>query len=532
MLPRTKQHYFLENVFLRSLSTWTFILMALCHFSLFSTEFRQAQIEQISFSGRSFALNRGSFHGVKKDAVAEFVWFDSKSNEWFSLGRAQAMNVINDRSYWFFETFRQDVIVEAPVRVEFVLRDELKGSLRPFQVRQNQVILDKGVHPIRYFVERQSLNPDDLVVNTQYDQEEFILEDDRPTRAQDITVFGFDEWYESRNLEILKEFNERLPSRHPRGNEMDEDFVDEEIQKIEEVAYKSILDAYLRHSPYVRDKRENFFYNIRPDDYYPQIQKTITNENVFQRYQREKVEGQLVSPRVRYRTERDGELWSSDMNEEELRHYFIQTGLKQELERQKRALGRRHSSEISFEFSTPLVTTANNEDPNLQGTNYSLGVHYEFHLVRTSEALTNWGLTLGLERSIAFYDIGGFNAIFSEGHFGLGVHYYFYNYPSLIDKIIGYVAVGIKRGNGDLRSANLIEDYDVQSLRFPFYLGFKYRFSGADERQVLTGVGWGLNFKFGYEVGEKNVLGFSEEDFNKVINPGVFTAHFGLSTYF
>lgn len=494
-------------------------------------DFRTAQVSQVSKSGRTFALDRGSFHGIETEMRAEFLWVAPGEDRLIRLGRAEALNVTPDRSYWLFESVRQDIVLETPAKVEFALTSSLRAGVRPFRIQQNKIILNEGVHPLEHFKDRQSHSPEDLVVrDEEYEEGEKVVET-KVLRDDDMTVHEFDVWYESRSLQYVPEYRQELSSKHPRSGDKRHDISDVE-QKFYDDAYDRIVEAYINHNQIVRDDREAFFYDLRPDEHYPQIRKTLTIDNVFDSYQRKKREEAKVSPLAQMRIERDGPLWSADMNRQELRNYFVQSGIEQEKRRQEKALRRHDSNEVTFEFATGLNKTANPDDPDFQGTNYSVGLSYEFHLGRTVEKLDNWGVLFGVERSVAFYDIGGFNAVYSEGHMMLGINYYLYNTPNVVRDYIGYIGAGFKLGAGDFRSAQLIEDHEIQSIRYPVYAGVKYRFSAGDERGNRLGLGWGVNVRLSYEVGEKNILGFSDEEFERSINPGVMAIHLGLSTYF
>lgn len=494
-------------------------------------EMRSAAVERISSSGRSFILNRGEFYGLKVGMRAEFMWQDPDRVELLRLGRAEVVKVDPDRSYWLFESVRQDVVLETPAEIEFALTSDLEQGIRPYRIHHNKVILNPGVHPLEYFSNRKSASPKELtVLSEDFEEAEKVVETD-VLKDEDISVDEYDYWYESRSKQYIPEYRQELSSKRPRSGSGRHD-ISVVAEDSYDRAYDSIVEAYLRHNKKVREDREAFFYDMRPDENYAQVRKTLTIDNVFQSYQRKRRAQTEVSDRAVRRMERDGPLWSSDMSQQELRDFFIESGVEQEKRRQERALREHDSNEVTFEFATGLQQTFNPDDPDFQGQNYSLGISYEFHVGRTVQSLNKWGITFGVESSVAFYDIGGFNAIYSEGHFSIGANYYFYNNPAVLRDYIGYVGFAVKRGNGELRSVQLENEYDIQSLRYPLYVGLKYRFSAGDERERRTGIGWGVNFRLSFETGEKNLLGFSDEVFERTINPGVVNFHLGLSTYF
>ncbi len=517
-------------------------------YSALAQSFRSAQMTEVSRSGRSFALNLGSFNGLDKGMLAEFLVKTSASPHdglrpiQQRLGTAELVKIMPERSYWYFRQVRQDVSYQAGDSVEFALVDDISRGIRPYQGQRRLAVLDQGVHPHPYA--RSQMDSPSIPWGPNRESPDYILDDEVfiniPQSDSDFEITTYDNWYVSRNKSYLHEYRQEMLRLHPvsgldhQGKHQREHFKDsyrKAAQHYFDQAYSSIVEAYKFQGSREQIAREESLYSLHDRAQGPGLLHTMTVDNAFRRYQNQRQADAQVSLHAKQRIQKGGPLWSADMSESELREFFIQSGLAEERRIQERAFSHVYSNELTFEFGTGVNRTYTTNDPDFQGINYSLGLFYEFHLGRSYQALNRWGLFMGLERSVGFFDIGGFNAVYQEGHFSIGLNYYLHNQPSTLRDYIVYAGAGVKRGNGELRSAQLFEDYDTQSLSYPLHLGVKYRFSSKDELSNQI-IGWGVNFRLSYEFGTKNILGFSDEEFNQTIEPDSINMVLGLSAYF
>ena len=217
------------------------------------------------------------------------------------------------------------------------------------------------------------------------------------------------------------------------------------------------------------------------------------------------------------------------MDDDQLRSYLIETGIEGELRRQKRSLNEKGGSEITIRYTTNLTTNTTDEDDNYQGTDYALSLAYEWHLSTTLESLENFTLELEVERGISHYDVGGINGRIAEGSLKGYVNWYFWNAPNSLYKYMPYVGVGIKRGNGELESAEFDNIYTYQILGFPSgHVGLKYRFKSGDVKDETLKMGFGLNLQLKYESMRYNVNDILVDD----ITPSFVTTQTRLSIGF
>ena len=171
--------------------------------------------------------------------------------------------------------------------------------------------------------------------------------------------------------------------------------------------FKSVVEGSVDKFNDYNYSLNTFYREQKKDEDYKEIRESVVEETVYAKYQKEKEQKKWVSPQAMAKVERDGDLWSSDMNDEQLRRFFIKSGIRRENERQRLALNEYNSNEVTFFYSTALREHYTTDDDNFQGSNYSLGVGYEFHLRRTDPDWDKHTLDLYLIRTISFYDICG-----------------------------------------------------------------------------------------------------------------------------
>lgn len=247
----------------------------------------------------------------------------------------------------------------------------------------------------------------------------------------------------------------------------------------------------------------------------------------------EQREREKISPEVVERIKREGPRWSQGMDDDQLRQYLIATGIEGELRRQKEALADRPGHELILRYTTGLQSFTTEDDPSNRGTDYALGLSYEWHLKGTMLGLRYWTMEFGLERGISHYDVGGVNARIVEGSLKGSVNYYLWNEPSSIRKYMPYIGVGIKRGNGDLESFSFDNVYRYQLLSLPTALmGLKYRFQAGDAKDDALDYGIGINFQLLYESLRYNAQDVLEDNIESVISVNQLKFTVGMNIYF
>jgi hypothetical protein len=494
-----------------------------------------AKVLEISSTGMSVILDRGSFEGIKLGMRGRLLRpvGDMDRPKFKYLATAEVIKVHSNYSYWYLREINKAEFLDKGQRVVFVTMDEALSGRRDAKYKKRRVILRKGETPLKFIEENENGVPTELIKKDgKYEKNNQELTETDPTLDEERIITEFETWAESKNLDYVDEYMQEVATN--RETDISEDRnLNDYRKKDGDKLFKSVVDGSVDKFNDYKYSLDTFYREQKKDKDYREIREGVTDQTVYAKYQKQKEERKWVSPQALAKIKRDGKLWSSDMNDDQLRRFFISSGIRRENERQRLALSEYNSNEVTLYYSTALREHYTTNDDNFQGSNYSLGVGYEFHLRRTDPEWDKHTLDLFLIRTIAFYDIGGDkNGRFTEGIVKFGYNYYFINNPATIYRWMFYGGVGLLRGNALMQGIGLVKDYNYSVIGFPMHLGFKYRFKSGDELDQISGIGWGVNFKFSYEWLKLNNVDLIEDDINGSVSIIDLRFTAGLSAYF
>ncbi|MCO4793021.1 MAG: hypothetical protein KC493_04875 [Bacteriovoracaceae bacterium] len=494
-----------------------------------------AKVLEISSTGMSLILDRGSFEGLRPGMKGQFLKAigDMNRPKFKYLANAEVIKVHSSYSYWYMRDVNKSEFIDKGQRIVFVTMKEVLSGRRDAKFLKRRVILRKGDTPLKYVEEKNAGVPTELIKKSEkYDQNNQELTETYATVDEERIITEFETWSKDKNLTYVDDYLQEVETNRETDISEDRD-LNEFREKDGDKLFKSVVDGSVKKFNDYKYSLNTFYKDQKKDEDFRQIRETVMDETVYAKYQKEKEERKWVSPQAMAKVERDGKLWSSDMDDEQLRRFFIKSGIRRENERQRLSLSEYNANEVTVTYSTALVNHYTTNDDNFQGSNYSLGVGYEYHLRRSSPDWDKTTIDAFLLRTISFYNMGGDkNGRFTEGIVKLGVNYYFVNNPATIYKWSFFGGMGIMRGNALGQGIGLVKDYNYQLIGVPTYLGFKYRFKSGDELDQISGIGWGLKIKFSYEYLKLNTVDLLEDDINGSISVEDVKFTVGLSTYF
>ena len=491
-----------KTLFRRSLA----LLFALTLEAALADSLEGTRVLQMSSSKKSIVLDLGYAEGLRNgDRSKLFVMSLAQGLQkprFTYVAEGEVVKVQNNQSYWFLRKIKNFRLLQKGATLSIVRQS--KDPRRPFISRRTLRIQGRAEDQNYYQVSEDKGVPDDLI----FEEEDFFegekLRGTKATKRQDLEV--------TRNKEYIKigsEYDDKYDQARNRlispTERDDENLLKQAKKKKENEVFDSTsvpsvtkyndLKYGLKglYSGLVRDPSAN-------------VREGTDNLSVRQRQLLADQSARELSPEAIARIRRDGPRWSQDMDDEQLRNYLIETGIEGELRRQKRSLNEKGGSEITIRYTTNLSSNTTEEDPNYRGTDYALSFAYEWHLSSTLDSLENFTLEVELERGISHYDVGGINGRITEGSLKGYVNWYFWNAPNSLYRYMPYVGFGIKRGNGELESAEFDNIYTYQILGFPSgHVGLKYRFKSGDVKDETLKMGFGLNLQLKYESMRYNV---------------------------
>ncbi|MBK25525.1 MAG: hypothetical protein CME70_16130 [Halobacteriovorax sp.] len=487
------------------------------------------KVLEVSSSGSSIVVDRGTLEGVREGQTGQFFYQSGKAShpKLYFIGEAEVIKAHSERSFWFFRNIENFQFLKKGKSILFARDTVVLEGRRKYKIREKKVLLPRAKSLSEYVEDRQRGMPSEMVYKeNEYKKSEQIV-DTESTVDYDIKQTKFLNWKKRGNPEFSENYLDEIETM----------FIDQNNKGVKPSAIRAAIDREIAKSTVegavtkVNGEKaglEGLYRDSKPD--------RLTHLNTYQETMAHSKRERRISPRAREKIAREGEAWSADMEDEQLRKYFIRSGIAEEQARRKRVLSERMGHEINIKVYTDMDNSVSAEDPNNTGLGYSLNVTYEVPLRGGVDFFKSFTFEIGFEQGNTFYAVNSStNARLKYGNFQGFLNWYWWNEPVTIKKVIGYVGMGAARGNGNLLSSELQQEYKVSTLALPIFQGgLKYRFKSGDTDDELVKIGFALGVSFSYEPTKYSILDTvpSGEDITGSITLNRFKVAFGLSAYF
>ncbi len=460
--------------------------------------FERARILEVSITGRSLILDRGSLDTIREGDLGRFL-IQQGPLEGPALGNVavgEAVKVYQDKSFWYLYAIYDRKAISKDGHLLYAVAKDLTRGRKEFRVIRHQLIATeadakKSKKTISNPQQQHSIEKNFIP--------EYDLYDTKLPLDNDVQVEEFSEWEKTDSPEYIEALGKEMSAVSLKDIEatvetetisrkekerIAQGMVDEMVVKINET--KGHLGKLYRDQ--VRDP------DVR------QMQKYTSSRPLYFTMQEDRKKAEIISPDVKERIEIAGKFWSGDMSDEQMRRFFIESGLMREHERRRLALESNPSHEFMMRLNYGLTSMADNSDPNYQAPSTSVLLAYEWHMMRTAPNLKRWGVELGYEYGSGRYNLGENNVGTKESGIKGKINYYFMRLPSTIGHTIGFAGLGLGLGSADASAAALSREYSYSKITMPSaQLGFKYRLRSGDENDDFYNVGFGFQFVGTYE---------------------------------
>ncbi len=493
-----------------------------------------AQVLEVSSSKKSLLLNLGYAEGLRNGDRAKIYLKNLDEGidypKFRYVAEGEVINVKNNVSYWFLRKIKNFQSLKKNEML--VLVRQSKDPRRPFVTRRTLRVQGRAEDQDYYQVSEDKGVPEDLV----FEEQDFFpsekLKGTQSLKRQDIEMTR-KKTYIDMGEEYDEEFDQIVEGRLVPFDGGDEELIAEIEKKAEDRTFDSTTKTSVGKFNDLKYGLQTLYHSQMRD---PGTQTKVTMDslNARERAAVEDAKRRKVSPSTLARIKREGPRWSQDMTDKQLRAYLVESGIEEEIQRQKRALGEREGHEFTLRYISNLTSNTTAEDPNFQGTDYFLAFSYEWHLYSTSNFFKNFTLEFELERGISHYQIAeGINGRIAEGSLKGYLNWYFMRPPSSLHSYMPYLGVGLKRGNGELESAEFDTVYTVQHTALPSaHFGLKYRFKAGDEKNAALKIGYGVNFQIKYEAMRYNIADVVVDDIEPTFSRNQTRFSVGLNVYF
>ena len=481
---------------------------------------------ELSSSKKSALINFGRLEGLELGDWAYLYIQDNQSQgenhpQFIKVAKAEVIKVHPDRSYWFLREVESYSYLTPGARLVMQLSsNDVRRKIKLRTTKRARAIESSSNKPV----------PSEIIQG----QSEHIagprLNHTQIEKREDVQVIENTDYSISKNKHWDPEYEQevesaRLSNPIPNDNEPFKREREDDVfsSTAENSADKINNLKYGKTGLYYEIERDKA--NLAPD--------YNSGNSIYQQMIEEELNPSTVSKEAIQKMKREGPMYSASMSDQQLRKFFIQSGIAEERERQRQALGERSGHDITFRYTSALSTHTTAEDPNFQGTDYFISLAYEYQLLQTTPKLRDFALEVELERGVGHYDVGGTNIRMEEGSIKGYLHWYFWNSPTGIKKYLPYLGLGFRRGNAQSYSPDLSKDYDWQFVAFPSWqLGVKYRFRSGDERNELIKLGLGFNFQITGETVRHNTINEVEDNITSSFTTNQLKMSFGIGAYF
>lgn len=505
--------------------------MILLSSNLFALE--GMKVLKVSSTGQTIILDRGHLEGIKQGQRGRLLYQSGLDDPKLTLvANAEVIKVSDKYSFWFLSKIDNSQLVSEGQKLLFAkLEDVMSG--RKTKLRKKRVFLPKNKSVVQYLKDEEVGIPDELI----YKGHDYIEGDTMVTTniAQDehLEVRSFEDWKVQYGLTYVDDYMQEIENKYVSGEDSNNVDINNIKQQHDKSVFQSVVNGTVKKINDLEFGLNGLYRDQKRDPDLRIITDRVQVENFYEKDHRERREAKRIEPYAEEKLKRQGERWSADLDSAELRRFFVNSGIAKEKERQRLALETKQGHELLLRIASSLINHTTVDDINHQGTGYSVGFGYEFHLSRTTLTLDRFSVELGFERAIRYFDMGGINGRFYEGSFFAGLNFYLFNKPYNLNMYLWYLGFGIRRGDSSAQSSDLSKEYSYQFISVPtLQAGLKYRFYAGDERDNTLRIGLGYNLLVSYETLRYSVNETIADSISGLFTVNDMRLFAGLSIYF
>ncbi len=494
-------------------------------------------INDLSSSQNSFSLDYGTLDKYSEGIYAKF-FIQTQGYQYpkiFLVAEGKLVKSFPRKSYWYLKKIYLPRFVVNQTHLLMLTSTDVRSG-RDFVAKKKHILI-----PSREYESAEDFNeknknmvPDRLNLSGKDYEKSGNLFETNKILESDLEVEIVQGYKKKSGYHLSDEYNDQSEEKY---------FINDKEVELADLRLdedKKLLDAMtedlVNKINSQKVKLSNGIYREQEkDEREKEINKKISIVSVYDSIREEKKEKEQISPYALAKIKRDEDLWSADMEDKDLRRYFITSGIEKEKRRRDIALNELDGNEIMFHYAGALISHGQSYDQNYQNLGFSLGLAYDFHLSRATSNIKDWSIEFLLETGKGDYDIGSLNARFTENYLGIYANYYFYNNPLTLNSLIILGGLGLKAGSASASAIDLTKEYSYQVLTLPaLQLISKYRFRSGDTKEETLNVGLSLNAGISLDFKRMSVLDSINKDdmINGKINYSDLKYLIGMSLYF
>lgn len=469
---------------------WPLILTCL---PIVSFGVEEVTVIELSNSQKSIMIDRGAeIDHIQVGQRAKFYSQESVDIPHMTyVGEGEAVKVHNNYSYWYLREIENPKLLKRGTRLEFISDSEVWQGRRDLDVRERRVVLPSGQSAEEFSEDTRLGVPSSIVKkdSTYVEEDENLI--DKTPHSEDVRTTYYGKWDEESTMtgsdlssETKSKKSSLLTAFPSKKKEIKNNYQKE--------VWESATEGSLQKINSNADPLEAIYGQKK----FAQTDATgldSSSRNTFKIVKEDEKKSKAISSSDWSKIDKDDPRWSQEMNDRQLRRFFVESNIEREINRQRFALNNAPNNEFLLRYVMGMNQKTSSDDSSNQGTAQALDTAYEFHMLRMAESLRDWTLEGGFTWGYNFYNTQVYNARATEQTLHGGVNYYFYNGPSTINSFLWHVGLGMRFGTSVMSSEMFLNDYTYQLSSTYAQLGVKYRFSGGDYDLDVFKMGIGLN---------------------------------------
>lgn len=518
---------------------WVCLIALIACFSINSSAggLKTAQVLYKSTTEQTVALDIGDLDEVKEGSYGKILIQRGTLDRpiLFLVGLGKVVKTFPNKSVWLMQKnyIKDRMLVDERV---IVLLDSYVRQGRENTYRQRQIVFsDNEYESVDDFLERNKNNVPDKFVShyDEFDSTEELYKDEKIAET-DREVQTYDTFKNAGSTHVNDDYNSEIKGLS---------FLVNKGVRIGDIKKKDDLELLEKDTNNLIRKMNSQKYGLKNGLYHDSTKSPISRDindaiTITSTYEKSKQEARtknMISEEAIAKIKRDGDMWSADLNDQQLRRYFVKTGLWAEKERRETFINELEAHEIVLSYAGSVNThVATAEiDPSYQNRGYQLNLGYDLHFSKINKDYKNWSMQFVIERGVNYYDINNINGRSEEGQYGAYLNYYFLNNPLTLHKFIGQIGLGVKFGMSSMTSDLITKTYDYQILTLPsIQLMTKYRFRAGDLNEDTANVGMSLNGGVVFESKSLKIVNNPSDNITSSISVNDIRYLFGVSFYF
>lgn len=495
-----------------------------CVYQCFAGIPLMVKIEDFSKSGKTMSINRGFIEDLQAGDWGKFYLKRGDLNrpKLFLLAEGELVKSLPKRSYWLIKK----VYIESsflPQTETYLITQNQVTQGRQLRISKKDVFHDGEESEIS---ELTQLGKEYQSGEQLFDQ---LDKNDDERKYTDLKVTTFGAFKIKKGIKNSEEYGDELNEKIVIENRVVP--IGDLKKKEDQIIFQKVTDG---HELSLSGKIKKFGITQSSNrEMETSKGMTYSHESIYRKKLEEINQSKHISPRVRAKIVRDDVNWTSDMDDDKLRRYFIASGIEREYQRRELALNEADGHEVTFKYQNSLSSHTTAEDPSYRGGSYNLSLSYDFHLSQFSRNMKKWSLEIGLETGIASYDLGGMNGRANELVYGSYLNFYFLNGPLSLNTFNCLIGIGLKNGMAKISNYQLTSVYSYQLTIIPaLQLLAKYRFRPGDLSEDNVKIGMSVNFGAAVDFKTLSLKGNTVEDINSKISVTDLKYIAGVSFYF